>query len=124
MLASCFVLFFFFFQAEDGIRDKLVTGVQTCTLPIYMKQVLASVGIALLVAGRPAAAQERTIDWSRTAVTGGVTLPGEGRGGAAGLQLRSTGPTSFHLVPIERPAVTGPAYAVTGQGRYQGLEGQ
>src|SRR5229473_7759299 len=25
--------FFFFFQAEDGIRDKLVTGVQTCALP-------------------------------------------------------------------------------------------
>src|SRR3989441_8014034 len=31
-LALC--LFFFFFQAEDGIRDKLVTGVQTCALPI------------------------------------------------------------------------------------------
>src|SRR5947208_7353867 len=28
---SCF---FFFFQAEDGIRDDLVTGVQTCALPI------------------------------------------------------------------------------------------
>src|SRR5205823_11746620 len=27
----------FFFQAEDGIRDKLVTGVQTCALPIYYK---------------------------------------------------------------------------------------
>src|SRR5205823_9076454 len=27
-------LLFFFFQAEDGIRDKLVTGVQTCALPI------------------------------------------------------------------------------------------
>src|SRR5438105_8046723 len=27
-------LFFFFFQAEDGIRDPLVTGVQTCALPI------------------------------------------------------------------------------------------
>ena len=24
----------FFFQAEDGIRDRLVTGVQTCALPI------------------------------------------------------------------------------------------
>src|SRR5687767_15669285 len=32
----CFIFFFFFFffQAEDGIRDKLVTGVQTCALPI------------------------------------------------------------------------------------------
>src|SRR3989454_6735038 len=27
--------FFFFFQAEDGIRDYKVTGVQTCALPIY-----------------------------------------------------------------------------------------
>src|SRR6267378_2484088 len=28
------MLFFFFFQAEDGIRDLYVTGVQTCALPI------------------------------------------------------------------------------------------
>src|SRR6266403_2041867 len=28
------VFFFFFFQAEDGIRDLYVTGVQTCALPI------------------------------------------------------------------------------------------
>src|SRR5438034_8484506 len=30
-------LFFFFFQAEDGIRDHCVTGVQTCALPIWMR---------------------------------------------------------------------------------------
>src|SRR5256886_6169382 len=29
-------LFFFFFQAEDGIRDLTVTGVQTCALPILL----------------------------------------------------------------------------------------
>src|SRR2546426_10411667 len=29
------MLFVFFFQAEDGIRDYKVTGVQTCALPIY-----------------------------------------------------------------------------------------
>src|SRR5256885_9035710 len=29
-------VFFFFFQAEDGIRDYKVTGVQTCALPIYL----------------------------------------------------------------------------------------
>src|SRR5688572_32654234 len=33
-LSCCFVCFFFFFQAEDGIRDLTVTGVQTCALPI------------------------------------------------------------------------------------------
>src|SRR5438132_2538015 len=27
--------YIFFFQAEDGIRDHCVTGVQTCALPIY-----------------------------------------------------------------------------------------
>src|SRR3989475_5001335 len=30
-----FVVLFFFFQAEDGIRDLTVTGVQTCALPIF-----------------------------------------------------------------------------------------
>src|SRR2546425_9197342 len=30
----------FFFQAEDGIRDKLVTGVQTCALPISFRSPL------------------------------------------------------------------------------------
>src|SRR2546429_4121358 len=30
------VSLFFFFQAEDGIRDVAVTGVQTCALPIYV----------------------------------------------------------------------------------------
>src|SRR3989441_7326699 len=37
-LACLLVLSLFFFQAEDGIRDKLVTGVQTCALPIYPSQ--------------------------------------------------------------------------------------
>src|SRR3989449_11658015 len=37
--------FFFFFQAEDGIRDVAVTGVQTCALPI-LKAALARAGVA------------------------------------------------------------------------------
>src|SRR2546421_9664329 len=32
----CVHCFFFFFQAEDGIRDLIVTGVQTCALPILI----------------------------------------------------------------------------------------
>src|SRR5690348_17786258 len=35
LFPSVVVLFFFFFQAEDGIRDGRVTGVQTCALPIF-----------------------------------------------------------------------------------------
>src|SRR5207248_5936075 len=34
-------VFFFFFQAEDGIRDRTVTGVQTCALPIFVVSVTA-----------------------------------------------------------------------------------
>src|SRR3989442_10105426 len=36
--------FFFFFQAEDGIRDADVTGVQTCALPIFAASVAAGAG--------------------------------------------------------------------------------
>src|SRR5260221_13216462 len=41
---------FFFFQAEDGIRDHCVTGVQTCALPISC---FAREGDDTLAAGRP-----------------------------------------------------------------------
>src|SRR5699024_4943952 len=41
----CPLVFFFFFQAEDGIRDRNVTGVQTCALPIFLTQTLTCVGI-------------------------------------------------------------------------------
>src|SRR2546430_3900443 len=38
MISSSFLnCWFFFFQAEDGIRDLTVTGVQTCALPISAK---------------------------------------------------------------------------------------
>src|SRR6266498_4554241 len=39
---------FFFFQAEDGIRDADVTGVQTCALPIWLPDLLLP-----LLRGRP-----------------------------------------------------------------------
>src|SRR2546427_5190204 len=49
-----YLIFFFFFQAEDGIRDLTVTGVQTCALPIYTltqsvpNNVTSEMGLALL----------------------------------------------------------------------------
>src|SRR5262249_57865283 len=43
---------FFFFQAEDGIRDWSVTGVQTCALPIWdMRQARASSSLSNTHAG-------------------------------------------------------------------------
>src|SRR5687767_15961194 len=43
---------FFFFQAEDGIRDKLVTGVQTCALPICRRSRAASPSARRCCSGR------------------------------------------------------------------------
>src|SRR5882672_11583329 len=40
--------FFFFFQAEDGIRDHCVTGVQTCALPISKDNTPAVVSMELV----------------------------------------------------------------------------
>src|SRR2546422_4665359 len=40
---------FFFFQAEDGIRDVAVTGVQTCALPICSSQPTPILGTAQLI---------------------------------------------------------------------------
>src|ERR1039457_4214705 len=39
-----FIFVCFFFQAEDGIRDYKVTGVQTCALPIYQRRSEAGLG--------------------------------------------------------------------------------
>src|SRR5260221_9856445 len=50
MISFCpivLLLFFFFFQAEDGIRDHCVTGVQTCALPILIRDAYQSVGSRL-----------------------------------------------------------------------------
>src|SRR5256885_3953566 len=40
-----FLFVFFFFQAEDGIRDYKVTGVQTCALPISAGGRAAGLGV-------------------------------------------------------------------------------
>src|SRR5204862_1893900 len=51
--ASC-ARFAFFFQAEDGIRDLYVTGVQTCALPILRD----GTGWRAEIAGREAAVEQ------------------------------------------------------------------
>src|SRR5256884_5273060 len=54
----------FFFQAEDGIRDVAVTGVQTCALPICWRSlVFAAAAAAGLALGGPAVAQEKLTVW-------------------------------------------------------------
>src|SRR2546430_9073777 len=44
---------FFFFQAEDGIRDLTVTGVQTCALPIFGRYLAVTVLFALGLMSKP-----------------------------------------------------------------------
>src|SRR5438034_8536582 len=84
--------FFFFFQAEDGIRDHCVTGVQTCALPISadthrlleLLRRLADAGNTVVVVEHDPAAM-RAADWM-------VELgPGSG---AAGGQLVYQGPAA------------------------------
>src|SRR5690625_5685056 len=55
---------YFFFQAEDGIRDGHVTGVQTCALPILVLQQagLPVEGIAMIIG------VDRLLDMVRTSV--------------------------------------------------------
>src|SRR5207237_4115404 len=48
VVTLCVLSYFFFFQAEDGIRDSSVTGVQTCALPISCcVEIGTSIGISL-----------------------------------------------------------------------------
>src|SRR2546425_6044395 len=48
------LMYVFFFQAEDGIRDKLVTGVQTCALPIsVLVATRMSLSFPLLISAVP-----------------------------------------------------------------------
>ena len=42
---------FFFFQAEDGIRDHCVTGVQTCALPISNERFCSNLGLNFHMSG-------------------------------------------------------------------------
>src|SRR5229473_5349084 len=63
MMSYIVLSFFFFFQAEDGIRDKLVTGVQTCALPIspIWALALATRLSAAAISGRLSSSSEGTL---------------------------------------------------------------
>src|SRR2546421_7401120 len=57
------VRFFFFFQAEDGIRDLIVTGVQTCALPISLcVSALGVFALGVIAKGRRALAPQHRGD--------------------------------------------------------------
>src|SRR2546427_1992542 len=79
---------FFFFQAEDGIRDLTVTGVQTCALPIWFSGTItvalgsnpggATLSGTLLVAAVGGVASFGDLSLNRTG-TGHARTPGAGK---------------------------------------------
>src|SRR2546427_5143349 len=62
---------FFFFQAEDGIRDLTVTGVQTCALPISAdRRLVKQRSVKPIRPGRPSWAEDRRYEiWRRNFFT-------------------------------------------------------
>src|SRR5437870_10419166 len=59
------IVAFFFFQAEDGIRDGHVTGVQTCALPIYSLAVRTT-----RLSGSARRSASETVAWKRSPCKG------------------------------------------------------
>src|SRR5689334_8291525 len=57
----------FFFQAEDGIRDGTVTGVQTCALPIYRRSTRARVVAVFAAIAGSLTGLASTMTWAPTA---------------------------------------------------------
>src|SRR5690606_39702462 len=80
--------FFFFFQAEDGIRDFHVTGVQTCALPIFGE------GPSRVLVSTPPAAADQVLAAARSAGVPAAVLGAAGGGRlavtVAGRSLLST----------------------------------
>src|SRR5256885_6481219 len=69
---------FFFFQAEDGIRDYKVTGVQTCALPICQLLVGSRTLVKLDLQGR-LALPKHLRDWSGIAPNQSAVIIGQGK---------------------------------------------
>src|SRR2546422_5023771 len=94
MLLLCVVymvlafIVFFFFQAEDGIRDVAVTGVQTCALPIY-QPVFSKVTVR---GAADSAASVATSDfhvWQATGSGFGIYINGRSEERRVGKECRS-----------------------------------
>src|SRR2546427_9940705 len=99
-ILSCAI--FFFFQAEDGIRDLIVTGVQTCALPIYddalPHQLLAEQAVELV----------STVGQGRT----GADRGGLGLAGGYGRMLTLSAPVRLGPSPSAQHLLDLPADAL------------
>src|SRR6266481_8567698 len=93
--------FFFFFQAEDGIRDGTVTGVQTCALPIFA-----------IIEPAPGAVVASGLVLVRGTVAGGGEVGVAVNGVTAAVQ----GSVFAAMVPASAPSVALTAVATTSGG--------
>src|SRR5690625_6274036 len=87
--------FYFFFQAEDGIRDGHVTGVQTCALPISLGDHIPDPHT-----GKRISAQQRIkeiIELAKLAEQAGVNFFSVGESHQAYLDRKSTRLNSSHV---------------------------
>src|SRR2546422_11074348 len=78
------MFFFFFFQAEDGIRDVAVTGVQTCALPICVRRCLLLAVPGVAPAPPPPSRPSSTSTRPRAAIAFGTSHPLRAAGGTGG----------------------------------------
>src|SRR5437867_10153292 len=81
--------FDFFFQAEDGIRDRTVTGVQTCALPICLLRIPSWVWSLLVVVRCPVVRKSSSSEQTRDKVLRRFTLSVTARVGGTTGQARS-----------------------------------
>src|SRR3989441_6308724 len=94
---------FFFFQAEDGIRDKLVTGVQTCALPIL--RIESGTSRAWPVSARAEECENMTgarVVWSASDIVASLTW-----------ERSTTIPSRFISCTTSRPNAERPRRAVS-----------
>src|SRR4051795_11093492 len=65
----CVSVLFFFFQAEDGIRDESVTGVQTCALPIEEDGIRDESVTGVQTCALPIRSEEHTSELQHTLIS-------------------------------------------------------
>src|SRR5438093_2083859 len=89
MMMFIIFIFVFFFQAEDGIRDWSVTGVQTCALPICSLAIWLTEGNSFRQSGHQVAQKNsmttlprRSERWTSLPLRSGSVNAGAGLGGS------------------------------------------
>src|SRR5256886_11144324 len=125
-------LFFFFFQAEDGIRDLTVTGVQTCALPISIVIIGVLMGGVLFVTTQDYRVGSNTMRSTRAAATADLGLNrvpvfwnlADNNRMQAGDTLKRTFPAPGGTATVIITRLGGPFFWVVSEGYTGGMGSQ